>query len=97
MTLAYWFSKRSRAVFQFNAPLSARVICRCCMSAANGNGWFAKLAAMLPKVLPVPLSMRNGKRNPWRSSSVEPVFILDYQQAHTLLSAQLSPIGARPV
>jgi len=41
------------------------------MSAANGNGWFAKLAAMLPKVPRAPLSMHNAKPKPSHSSSAE--------------------------
>jgi hypothetical protein len=47
------------------------VISQSCMSAANGNGWFAKRAATLPKVLRGRLSMLNAKPKPWRSSSAE--------------------------
>ena len=69
MTTASWLVHPSRAVFQSNARRFARVISPSCMSAANGNGWFGKLAVTWQKVPRGLLSMHNSKRKQLRPSS----------------------------
>ena len=50
MALAYWFTQHEKkAAFRSRKLRSARAISPCCMSAANGNGWFVKLAGMSPR------------------------------------------------
>jgi len=66
MTLRHWFTQYEYGGFPIERAALARAISPCCTSAANGKGWFAKLARTWRKVPRGLLSMLSEKRKPSR-------------------------------